>query len=963
MADNIYIFDKRSSIRSLLGEVQTDFNMSLVMDGTKDSMQVEVIGFDDKEVEPNSIIYHENTDTWWIVKSDKVNGYYGENGKLYIHEISLLGAIELLNARDLTDCGFKDRTYTISQFLNRLMSLSTFEYSTNFVCDSFDFNQVIDYIKTYENYSLRSALREFFDGYNCDCKMKFNTTGSGDLVSISSATIYVYPKSGRDDLDSIDISEFDETKEVKTIDRSSYGSTVISNAQNVVSTKMKYYPIHGGISLNANAHEVSATNAVLRLPSNVFDIDYVDMYFAATLKMTGYTDPIASVWAFYNSMLGTYNIIKDKLTQQYSQEVWYADMMIDFANKQADIEQRLRDFATVRFYKGPAYDAMHNKIVVPSGSDDKIYIPQVGRYDAVWLPLSVALFDKDVWDTLNSPVQGIYWERGSNIISGFNFLAKSKLGDTRRIWNKDSTLGVNHVGDYIYRYTYQGSNVVVVNYDWNLAYLTIFSTLYKVAYLPMSDLKIKVDNKVDGNDNQIYNQVGKITDSVALSKLLNSYSNEITTDKITRFMTYYDFNDIPQVGQRVRVGNLSYVINNISYNFFENEDNGSPYYISCEFTLSKQIATKSLMVNPNSDVRDYGIPQNNNVVRKQCFRDYWTFDFLVDQYADYDYYREIGDIIGFKTTSDLDLDHVAVMRIQYDDNIGSTEYGTSNVYCYQLDTFKYRLSKMSVEVLDFHDNNIIGYGSQNIFSGFNINDLLNLTDKISTPISYVDNNGRFKDIRILFANQTQINTAWANYIFSKVQRIESYTYFKYEPFVDYDLFEQITIDGYDYEIIENGYNKDALEVPFFEYIAQLGDTENVIVGDNIFNDEEVDGLNSFFMYGFVIQDTNTITNLNAFRFSNVYSSGVMTYTCSINFLGSAYMDITFYVGSTYENGEVHNSTQLPPELNKDIGIYRYLIDKDLNIVRKDLLFVIRGATSDNVVDNKLRLYINHYKLK
>ena len=83
MADNIYIFDKRSSIRSLLGEVQTDFNMSLVMDGTKDSMQVEVISFDDKEVEPNSIIYHENTDTWWIVKSDKVNGYYGENGKLF----------------------------------------------------------------------------------------------------------------------------------------------------------------------------------------------------------------------------------------------------------------------------------------------------------------------------------------------------------------------------------------------------------------------------------------------------------------------------------------------------------------------------------------------------------------------------------------------------------------------------------------------------------------------------------------------------------------------------------------------------------------------------------------------------------------------------------------------------------------------------------------------------------------
>ena len=33
------------------------------------------------------------------------------------------------------------------------------------------------------------------------------------------------------------------------------------------------------------------------------------------------------------------------------------------------------------------------------------------------------------------------------------------------------------------------------------------------------------------------------------------------------------------------------------------------YYIDCEFTLSRKIAVKSLMTNPNTNIRDYGIPQ------------------------------------------------------------------------------------------------------------------------------------------------------------------------------------------------------------------------------------------------------------------------------------------------------------------------------------------------------------------
>ena len=37
---------------------------------------------------------------------------------------------------------------------------------------------------------------------------------------------------------------------------------------------------------------------------------------------------------------------------------------------------------------------------------------------------------------------------------------------------------------------------------------------------------------------------------------------------------------------------------------------------------------KSLMVNPNTNIRDYGIPQSFNVKRKQLYRDYYELDYV-----------------------------------------------------------------------------------------------------------------------------------------------------------------------------------------------------------------------------------------------------------------------------------------------------------------------------------------------
>ena len=58
MQDLIYYYTKDTFKRVLLGEVQTRFNMSFVIDGTKDSCKIQVISFSENEIEPYTIVWH-----------------------------------------------------------------------------------------------------------------------------------------------------------------------------------------------------------------------------------------------------------------------------------------------------------------------------------------------------------------------------------------------------------------------------------------------------------------------------------------------------------------------------------------------------------------------------------------------------------------------------------------------------------------------------------------------------------------------------------------------------------------------------------------------------------------------------------------------------------------------------------------------------------------------------------------
>lgn len=1085
--DLIYYFDKLSFRRYEIGEIQSDFNMSFVIDGTKDSAKVEVFSFNENVIEPYTIIWHEKTNTWWIVSNDRVTRLQNDVGFAYIHELELYGAIELLNARDLTDCGFNDNTYTMEQFLQRLFSLSNFEYKVQ-TQTSINLNKMVDYIKTFENYTLLSAVREFLDSYNSSAKLTFNTmeengytyidvrvgksntnvvNGIGaietfadgsataeleldDMYSVDSlyeeinaaftivgslgtiitqevigsiydsfvdnnghtwalvnfdigqpfidllpngesvraidledfavylktqgvgANLIITPKTGDYSLESHDSSHFDYTKEIKTMNKSSFGTCVVSNAENVISTQHKIYPSTGAVRLSATSFKIDYNNALLRLPSKVFKGLVLKCHTA--LPIENFADDEQRLTYYPTNEFSIESLFTDFIdyVRQNEVEFYYNQFVADLNSKKDLIIESLRKATTISLYNGNKIDPTYN-----NGDGRIVQGPNIPYLAQVWVQdggtyklLPLIFVDKATKDLLPKVKQGIAWERGSDKITGFEILHDA------------------YINNLLYT-DYQNSNNIF--YSWTSAAtgrtykiklwrpeqaqtysawlpLSVKETWWSIEYIPMADVKVKIDNDNNKRDVQLYNQNGRITDNVALSKLLNSYSKEISSDNVTRYMGYHNFNDIPKIGSFVYFGNVPYVINNISMDFVQNEsryDNDFAYYIECEFTMSKYVATKSLMVNPNTNIRDYGIPQNFNVKRKQVYRDYYELSYYRQSGANKETpYFATGNVFSFGI-SENNLDgFIGVIKLGYRKKVEA-----SYQWYYQLETTNYYLNKMLYIILDFNDNNIIGYGSQNTVSAFDISKVFDSNswlDIINTPISYVDDDGKVENIDLLLCSNEQLTD-----IYNEYQNETAYTgntsvsLYNYSVFIPKEIYEKALLN-HNIKISEPSYKKDAIEVPVFEYACQIEDSNDVLIGDNILAQHS--GFIYFYTY-IMADEGQTFTQENAplppsISYSTVYDAVKFSY---LETSASKYLDFEIYERATYDSGSnAMNYAGGPLQFTKgrDYAIYRIAKNFATGEEKKELMLIIHKLPDDGLYTNEcVRLTINHYKLK
>lgn len=1130
--DIMYYFDKKSPFaRHELGEIQSDFNMGLTIDGDKDSMQVQLYSFIGKAIEPNTILYHNATNTWWIVRKDSIKRYANEKDYYYIHNISIQGAINLLNARDLTDCGFNDRKYTIEQFIRRLFKLSTFEFprlSIDFG-NNIDSTKEINYVKTFENYTLLSALREFLNGYNCDAKLSFSLYS--DRNEINWAIIKIIPKTGNIDLPILSIDVFDDVRESKSIDKESFGTTAISNASNVISTLTKTYPQIGGVALNGTGYNITPANAFLKLPSPIYKLNWLKMYHAVKLYV---------IVSYQGSSRATHRITFPTILDEENMDQVYDAMARQIADdfstfsgswsivynnvlsQKEKLYEMIKLAGCITLKTGWKMNAKTKTYVAPQNDPD-FYFPRITKEQRAQTPILenavLLLGSKEDYEAATYPQRCIYYERGSDKIENFGWMSaagssylanevvshlSSYSGTDLR--GKPTSVSMPNIypqarGSVLIQLENLGIEVVGST-ERAAYYFNIPNITCQVNYVPMSDLKIKQDNSNRSIDSKLYNQNGKLNDSVALSKLLDTYSKEIQEETITRYMNYTNFNNIPKVGQLVLDGNKKFVITNISYDFVAHESSNSDvgYYIECEFTLSNYVSTKSIMTSPNSNIRDYGIPQKFNVKRRQTYRDYFEFSLSQDNGANQEQpYVSLNKYLSFGRTSfTTEYDHTAIMKLTYEDLVDGQDE-----WYYQLNTTAYVLDRAIYEVVDFNDNNIIGYDMQNTTSGFIMNDLFNsIYFAVNTPISYTDDRGNVKGIYLAMVNKdnllelynelkgsrtytnlvkhcfvgsefyygvsdTQTFSGWTAYAESESGMVDGHTTVVVEinfdgridanfdfdlvfsnPTLEYPIgsgtmltdvyFDSITkvndttyrlvvVDrdsaikatqfatpaldlGFvvefkqsgsgarakaDYNLDEPNYEKDPVEVPVFEYSLQLGDTEQVEVGNRTF-----DIANRICeLYGFEIRNPFTTNKLNASKYFDdpiidgqtisvddySYQYNVSVPSCAVMSLenDNKTLRIKFYNVETevlYGNSDqdyfVENDYLIGSQINKgnfigrDVVIYKSMITKlfyDNGVVDSDfqneLMFIIHNPQDSNFDGDDLLVNVNYYKLK
>ena len=960
--DYIYYFDKKPTLvggtlrylRHTYGEIQTRYNMSFVLDGTKDSCQVVVVNSIREELKPNTIIYLESTDTWWVVKQDNSKRYANEETPLYEHTIKLFGLFELFNARDLTACGFNKDRYTISQMLNRLIKMSDIEFDVVFDLSPFiDGTKTITYLKTFENYTPYTALKELLNGMNCDIKATFITRseriGAKNYVSLNELHISPISKSGNSDAP-LPISTFDNEEEEIKSDAESYGTRVVSNVQNCVSSSEVRFPAVGATRLTSNTEKVSTDTvdtAVLRLPNNAYKVNRLYGYYPLELYIRViFDEPLQRTYIFGFREIFICDLTYETFCENVRLQVLSAENLT--LSEKGFVWNAIEPLAGGLYNQAISYKM--GMFTIENGGEyyplDKTINDKCEIFVASPTPSHgvypyLALNDKKHADTCSQHnFSTIYWEQGNNQIKNFRFLTSNYKFPKELEYPKGSE---NHISINEIVYASGGGKTIEILQYCNKTpglFLTIEKTRYAVDYIPMSDIKIKVDNDNEENDTHLYNQNGKLIDSNAVSKLINSYSQSINSNEISRNKIYYNYFSIPKIGQRIIDNNDEYIVNNVSIDFSENDNNH--YQMQCQFVMTKNTACKSTMISANTNIRDYDCPQQNNIVRKQTYRDYIEFNQSNIGQVNETPFLDIGTnfVYEIKVKGNID-NHTCIFKARMN------KYGT---FYYKLQCVKYNLKKQYVEVCDFVDNNIIGYEANKPYKILTPETFLEFRNSvINTPISYVDDIGELISLELRFLDQLQVVNAYSPISTSSVNAT---AYLNSYVSVPSSVWTYINADTtrYDIAINEANYKKDGLEVPFFEYACQVGDTKDIIVGEELLNGEIVsksNGITAYlFSYGYAITNSSKITQENA----ELFMPSVLNSSTATIVYNSASHKLTI--------GLIGNTTNL---LNQNVVIFMFETDNHRNVIRKELLFAINGCKTNGT--DAIELFVSNYKLK
>jgi hypothetical protein len=252
--------------------------------------------------EVNTVVYHQDTDTWWVIKTD--TSTYLQTGE-YEHELELEELLEYYSYRHLPNCAFAPNRYTLEQMLERLFYIGK-------VPDiSLDFPNFLDKDKqmpflSFENYTIANALKNIGRVIDGIPRLSIDVQTSGSQVYYREQDIELtfLNRAGLDaPIKDVLNDQFPTQYERNLATKDQYLTRSVSNIQNAKSTNLVVAPLRGGFN-NFVPNDIKFDNdnrlqAKVFLPSRIDSIEYVNVYIPYVLQYTDTSGVISTLFTGY----------------------------------------------------------------------------------------------------------------------------------------------------------------------------------------------------------------------------------------------------------------------------------------------------------------------------------------------------------------------------------------------------------------------------------------------------------------------------------------------------------------------------------------------------------------------------------------------------------------------------------------------------------------------------------------
>ena len=896
------LYNKQTNALLVSLDILSTFNIEDNLNETPSNMKVKVITSNTyrEEFQVNTVAYHEDTNTWWVIKSDESS--YMTTGE-YEHEIQLVEYLEFYAYRHLPNCAFAPNTYTLEQMLNRLFDIAKLSITVTYP-DFLDEDKIMPFF-SFENFTVANAIKNIARAINAIPKMSVNLTGFVPTLTFIN-------RNGADNaIVNVLDTQFPIAYEKNMNSSDQFTTRSVSNITNAKSSISITSPTKLGYKiLTPNSGEYNTADVRVFLPTKIESVDLIRVY----LPINVWFEETASQLVFSGYYLDK-DFVANKITNATGTGFTAGELATAVANLPEPLE----------FYKVELNGTINKNY--NSGLSDNY------RANLFKNKMKVASkFDFDQIDDQDEKDRTAYFVPYSNEIvlplSLRNGLeAQATTIATATDHNPFYELFDDPTStDRIYmrvNYTQDASTPDIVKPN---------DIFVQVVYKPVADIKITIDNDNDAQDEKYFNQSGKVIDSVSVSKLITSHTNDSVEGTKIRNARHFALNEILPLGQLVRDNNQLYVISQRSID--GQIKDGFEYY-NVIYTLSRNRIARSENIIADSAVISYKTPDDNLVFRTQLYKDYIELS-LQNLNQDSPYLIMTKALVLSDTLAGTNFDYTVLAK---------NSYGTTpTILRYVKSPSVFDLHKAKLMNVNWQSNNIVGTRLENITS----------TTYAQTPIVYTDSLGNATNFELLFLDTTNLNEAVEDYN-------NPYDAGTYDPLVPFTDLTQVPTTFYTDDVLTDGrfsiriqedtsggvpYKKDPFEIPVFEYMIQGNDdysqNGNIVIGNDLFST-----FTGTLRYHYTINNTTRFTAENANK-QYVPPSITTTRRVVINRTTNTQLDLDLF--QTF--GGSRNAVPIT-----NIGIYA----TDGTTVK--FLFAINDyvAESPNTIED-IRVFINNWKI-